>query len=95
MGNKAKIILFLFLIFLGYAGAAQEQRFPKPEFETGYVQPSPTTPEPRDAALEFLDVLILIVVLSLASWFALQFGMPPSCQSLTSLSNSRIVMSEN
>lgn len=72
MQSKAKIILFLMLLFVLYDGAAQEQRFPKPEFETGYVQPSPTTPEPRDAALEFLDVLILLIVLSLATWFALK-----------------------
>ena len=71
MGIKVKIILILMLVFLAQAGTAQ-QRFPKPEFETGYVQPSPTTPEPRIAALEYLDVFILIVVLSLASWFALK-----------------------
>jgi NosR/NirI family transcriptional regulator, nitrous oxide reductase regulator len=72
MGGKTKIFLILLLVFLAQAGAAQQQRFPKPEFETGYVQPSPTTPEPRLAALEFLDVIVLLVVLSLASWFALR-----------------------
>lgn len=71
MGIRAKIILFLLLVFLAQTGTAQ-QRFPKPEFESGYVQPSPTTPEPRIAALEFLDVFILLAVLSLASWFALK-----------------------
>jgi polyferredoxin len=49
-----------------------QQRFPKPEFETGYVQPSPTTPEPRGPALEYMDVLVLLAVLSLATWFALR-----------------------
>ena len=72
MGNRVKIFLLLLLVLLVQAGVAQEQRFPKPEFETGYVQPSPTTPEPRAAALELLDVIILVIVLSLATWFALR-----------------------
>ena len=73
MKIKSTIILFsiLFLLLLVQTGAAQ-QRFPKPEFETGYVQPSPTTPEPRVAALEFMDVFVLILVLSLASWLVLK-----------------------
>lgn len=69
--NKAKIFLLIMLVFLAHAGLAQ-QRFPKPEFETGYVQPSPVTPEPRDAMLEFVDVFVLLAVLSLASWFVLK-----------------------
>ena len=72
MGNKAKIILIGILVLVAQAVTAQQQRFPKPEFETGYVQPSPTTPEPRVAAMEFFDVLILLIVLSLASWFVLK-----------------------
>jgi ferredoxin len=49
-----------------------QQRFPKPEFETGYIQPSPTTPEPRGFAMEYLDVFILFIVLSLASYFVIK-----------------------
>ncbi len=49
-----------------------QQRFPKPEFETGYVQPSPTTPEPRSIAMEYVDVVVLLVFLSLASWLAVK-----------------------
>lgn len=50
----------------GAAGHAQ-QRFPRPEFESGYVQPAPELPEPRLLLLEYLDVLVLILVLLLAS----------------------------
>ncbi len=46
-----------------------QNRFPKPEFESGYVQPSPTTPEPRAFAMEYFDVFILIAVLLLISYF--------------------------
>ena len=51
MSNRVKIFLFGLLVLVGQMAAGQ-QRFPKPEFETGYVQPSPTTPEPRGLAME-------------------------------------------
>jgi len=63
-------LLFLALMLSSIVLQAQ-QRFPKPEFESGYVQPDPTTPEPRAIALEYFDVLILLAVLSLASWLAI------------------------
>ncbi len=71
MSNWLKIgwtFLFSLIEFVVFA----QQRFPKPEFETGYEQPSPTAPEPRALSLEYFDVFVLIVVLSLASWFILQ-----------------------
>ena len=49
-----------------------QQRFPKPEFESEYTLPSPTTPEPRSISLEYFDIIILIAVLALASWFILK-----------------------
>ena len=59
---KYIFITFYFLLSTFYL-FSQEQRFPKPEFETGYEQPSTITPEPRALALEYFDVLILIIVL--------------------------------
>jgi NosR/NirI family nitrous oxide reductase transcriptional regulator len=67
-----KIVLIFTLMLFSLAGMTQKQRFPKPEFGTGYSQPSPITPEPRALALEYTDVVILILVLSLASWFAIR-----------------------
>ncbi len=49
-----------------------QQRFPKPEFESGYEQPSPSTPEPRHQAMEWIDLIVLLAVLSLASWLAIK-----------------------
>ena len=66
----AFLLLVLPLVCIPVQG--QQQRFPKPEFETGYEQPDPETPEPRSLALNYLDVLVLLVVLSLATWFALK-----------------------
>jgi ferredoxin len=68
---RGLILLVLFLTISGPV-CAQQQRFPKPEFESGYEQPDPETPEPRNLALNYLDVGVLLAVLSLASWFALK-----------------------
>lgn len=72
-----KIVLNLFFVFtflsMGVPSQGQSQaRFPKPEFETGYVQPSPTSPEPRSLAMEYFDVIILVAVLSLLAFLVLK-----------------------
>jgi len=71
MRKYITIVLFLFAV--GYSGLVSgQQRFPKPEFSTGYVTPSPTTPEPRANLLEYGDVLVLVIVISIASWIAIK-----------------------
>ena len=65
------VLLFVLLLFL-LPSYAQVQRFPKPEFESGYTQPSTTSPETRSTALEFIDVGVLILVMSSAAWFAIR-----------------------
>ena len=75
---KSVIFTFAFLFFtfafnlLSFNLSAQKQRFPKPEFDTGYEQPSPVTPEPRALAMEYFDVLVLMLVLAAATYFALK-----------------------
>jgi len=51
---------------------SQLQRFPRPDFESGYTQPVPIKPSPRSLFLEYLDVAILFVALSLSAYFALK-----------------------
>lgn len=73
MKRFIKIVLFLALLWSAVPAQAQQKaRFPKPEFESGYVQPSPTTPEPRSLALEYFDVFVLLAVLSLAAFLLLK-----------------------
>jgi polyferredoxin len=74
MGPKIRSIILLFFLggLLTGGMLKAQQRFPKPEFDSGYVQPSPTTPEPRALALEFFDVVVLAVVLALVSWLAIR-----------------------
>lgn len=49
-----------------------QQRFPRPDFESGYQAPSLEVPEPRHGLMEYLDVMILFIVLSLTTWFVLK-----------------------
>lgn len=76
MYKKLRIVVGIVLIVLpslvGGSLYAQMQRFPKPEFETGYTQPSVTAPEARMTALEWVDVGVLVLVMSLAAWFVLR-----------------------
>lgn len=65
-------LLFSLFILSTFSLSAQQQRFPKPEFESGYEQPSTVVPEPRGLAMEYIDVLVLILVLSAATYFALK-----------------------
>ncbi len=69
---KRGFLIFSFLIFNFSLVTAQQQRFPKPEFSTGYEQPSTVVPEPRALALEYLDVAVLLIVLSLTTWTVLK-----------------------
>ena len=65
------VLVILLLLLAGDYNLAQ-QRFPKPEFESGYEQPDPATPEPRSVELEFFDVIVLLAVLALGAWLALR-----------------------
>jgi len=69
----ARFLIIGFVLFLStFTLYAQQQRFPKPEFDSGYEQPSPVTPEPRALAMEYIDVLVLILVLSVVTWMVLK-----------------------
>ncbi|TAJ11603.1 4Fe-4S binding protein [Marinilabiliaceae bacterium JC017] len=67
------ITLFIAMCLQGVeVGAQQQQRFPKPEFESGYTQPVTTVPAARADFLAYLDILILIGALALISWLILK-----------------------
>ena len=70
--RRGLILLPFAILLFTYNVSAQQQRFPKPEFDSGYTQPSPVTPEPRAWSLEYIDVLVLFLVLSAVTWFALK-----------------------
>lgn len=49
-----------------------QDRFPRPEFETGYQYPVDQLPLQRAQWLEFFDVGVLVAALSLSAWLALK-----------------------
>lgn len=71
MNRFQKIFYTLSAFFMSLPVWAQ-QRFPKPEFETGYVQPATSQPEPRMLFLEYFDVFVLVAALTLATWFVVK-----------------------
>jgi len=70
--NTKAIIYFVLLMLFTISGYSQQQRFPKPEFESGHTQPEVLTPEPRLEALEYLDVVVLFLALAVISWLVLK-----------------------
>ena len=71
--KKGRIILLLIIIFtIQFLDVYGVQRFPKPEFESGYIQPETLQPAPRAAALAAMDVLVLTFTLALISWLILK-----------------------
>ena len=48
--------------------AVAEPRFPPPDFEGGYQVPSTQTPLPRAVSWHYIDALVLVAALSLASY---------------------------
>jgi NosR/NirI family nitrous oxide reductase transcriptional regulator len=66
------IIGVLTLLCLGANQAFAIIRFPHPEFESGYAIPDTFTPAPRAAFLEYVDIAVLIICLSLASYLGLR-----------------------
>jgi len=59
-------------VLVDLSRAAAENRFPQPEFESGYTFPVTAFPAPRSQALEYLDVAVLLLALAAASWLALR-----------------------
>ena len=72
MRKKIVIILLFVLVGLQFADVFAQQRFPKPEFESGHTQPPTISPEPRAPFLEYLDIAVLLASLSLVTWLVLK-----------------------
>lgn len=61
------------VVLLALPGAALGlQRFPPPQFRSGHELPVTTQPPPRADVYEYLDVMVLLAALSLASYLALK-----------------------
>jgi ferredoxin len=59
-------------LLLSAAAGLAENRFPKPQFESGYVIPGAPLPAARAFWLEAVDGVVLLGALSLAAWLVLK-----------------------
>jgi NosR/NirI family nitrous oxide reductase transcriptional regulator len=64
-------IIFLLLLFWHAILFAQD-RFPRPEFESGHVYPTNQMPVQRAPGWEYFDVIVLIGALIVTTWLALK-----------------------
>lgn len=60
------------LLFLSLSFGFGVERFPPPDFESGYKFPGTTAPEARAQAMQYVDVAVLLAALSLAAYFVLK-----------------------
>ena len=60
----------LFLVVCSVVSGAE--RFPPPDFESGYELPSPSVPGPHQDIYEYLDVVVLAAALALSSYLVLK-----------------------
>ena len=72
MKLRRLVILILFMSGLFLPAAMSIQRFPKPEFESGYTEPVTQFPLPRGEFLIWMDVAVLLLTISLASWLVIK-----------------------
>ena len=70
--KKAVPYIVLIILLCWHAVLYAQDRFPRPEFETGYEYPTNQMPVQRAPGWEYFDVAVLIAALSVASWLALK-----------------------
>lgn len=71
---KRKLLTYtIFLILLNlHSFIYAQDRFPRPEFESGYKYPEHQMPLDRSYIWEYFDVVVLVAALSITTWLALK-----------------------
>jgi len=70
---KKKLPYIVFFVMLAWHMVLfAQERFPRPEFTTDYAYPEHQLPVARSIAWEYIDTLVLIIVLSVTTWLALK-----------------------
>jgi len=71
--TRQRIIIFLSMILiLNSAFCFAADRFPRPEFTSDYQKPQIISPLPEASWIDYLDMAVLVMALTLASWLALR-----------------------
>jgi ferredoxin len=71
MKKALPYIVFILLLFWHMVLFAQD-RFPRPEFESGHIYPTNQMPTQRAPGWEYFDVVVLIGALIVTTWLALK-----------------------
>lgn len=67
---KKLLLTGLSLLFIGQMNA--QNRFPKPDFESGYQYPDITYPVPHEMLWTIVDITLLILLMSFVAWAILK-----------------------
>lgn len=67
-----KIIFLVVALISSQAFDLLAQRFPKPQFESGHLQPETQVPLPRSDFMEFFDVFVLVLAMAIVTWLVLK-----------------------
>jgi NosR/NirI family transcriptional regulator, nitrous oxide reductase regulator len=70
--KKALPYIIVLLLLIWHVALFAQDRFPRPEFESGYVYATNQLPLQRAQWLEYLDVFVLIGALITTTWLALK-----------------------
>jgi ferredoxin len=70
--KRLALLLFIVLGMLQSYSVFGVQRFPKPEFESGYLHPETLQPTARAEMLAVVDVLVLTFALTIITWLVLK-----------------------
>jgi NosR/NirI family nitrous oxide reductase transcriptional regulator len=64
--------IILILLFAWHSILFAQQRFPRPEFESGYIYPTNQLPSQRGPMWEYFDIAVLLGALTVTTWLALR-----------------------
>jgi len=72
MKRSTQIYVLIVVISLLTLNSLGIQRFPKPEFESGYEIPPTQLTQPKAIILEVLDIVVFLAAMSVATWMVLK-----------------------
>ena len=72
MNRAYKILISLICFLLPSAISFAQQRFPQPDFESGYTPPETQVTLPKGVWMEYIDILVFVLLLTLFSYFILK-----------------------
>ncbi|MBK7712040.1 MAG: hypothetical protein IPJ37_14540 [Bacteroidales bacterium] len=70
--KKALPYIIFVLLICWHAVMYAQDRFPRPEFESGYVYATNQMPSQRSQGWEYFDVAVLTAALAVTTWLALK-----------------------